>query len=42
MHLQTQDEAVHNMGSRVETKAEPVSKLHARELWLSTRKKEPT
>jgi hypothetical protein len=37
MYLQTQDEAVHNMESRVRMKAEPAPKLSARELPLSTR-----
>jgi hypothetical protein len=38
-YLQTQDEAIHNMGSRVGMKAEPAPKLRARELRLSSRKR---
>jgi hypothetical protein len=38
-NIQARDEAVHNMESRVGTKAEPVPKLRARELRLSSRKR---
>ena len=38
-NLRTRDEAVHNMESRVRTKVEPVLKLRARELRLSSRKR---
>jgi hypothetical protein len=38
-NLWTQDEAVHNMESRVGTKVEPAPKLRARELRLSSRKR---
>jgi hypothetical protein len=37
--LRTQDEAVHNVESRVGTKVEPVTKLRERDLWLSRRKR---
>jgi hypothetical protein len=38
-NLQTRDEAIHNMESRVGTKVEPAPKLRARELRLSSRKR---
>jgi hypothetical protein len=38
-NLRTQDEAVHNMESRVVTKVEPAPKVRARELRLSSRKR---
>jgi hypothetical protein len=38
-NLQTRDEAVHNMEIRVGAKVEPASKLRARELRLSSRKR---
>ena len=38
-NLQTRNEAVHNMKSMVGTKVEPVPKLRARKLWLSSRKR---
>jgi hypothetical protein len=38
-NLRTHDEAVHDIESRVGTKAEPASKLCARELRLSSRKR---
>jgi hypothetical protein len=38
-NLWTRDEVVHNMESRVGTKVELASKLRARELWLSSRKR---
>jgi hypothetical protein len=38
-NLQTRDEAVHNMEIRVGTKVEPVPMLRARELRLSSRKR---
>jgi hypothetical protein len=38
-NLRAWDEAVHNMESRVETKVEPAPKLRARELRLSSRKR---
>jgi hypothetical protein len=41
-NLQTQDEVVHNVESRVGTKVEPVTKLRERDLRLSRRKNEPT
>jgi hypothetical protein len=38
-NLQTQNEAAYNMKSRVGTKVEPAPKLRARELRLSSRKR---
>jgi hypothetical protein len=38
-NLQTRDEAIHNMESRVGTKVEPAPKLRVRELRLSSRKR---
>jgi hypothetical protein len=38
-NLRAWDEAVHNMESRVGTKVEPASKLRARELRLSSKKR---
>ena len=38
-NLQTRDEVVHNMESRVGTKVEPAPKLRARELRLNSRKR---
>jgi hypothetical protein len=38
-NLQTWDEAVHNMESRVRTKVEPAPKLCARKLRLNSRKR---
>jgi hypothetical protein len=38
-NLWTRDEVVHNMESRIRTKVEPASKLHARKLRLSSRKR---
>jgi hypothetical protein len=38
-NLQTQDEAIHNMKSRVGTKVEPAPKQSARELRLNSRKR---
>jgi hypothetical protein len=38
-NLQTRNKAIHNMKSIVETKVEPVPKLHARKLRLSGRKR---
>jgi hypothetical protein len=38
-NLWTRDEAVQNVKSRVRTKVEPVPKLRARELRLSSRKR---
>jgi hypothetical protein len=38
-NLQAWNEAVHNMERRVGTKVEPAPKLHARELRLSSRKR---
>jgi hypothetical protein len=37
--LRTRDEAVHNIESRVGTKVDPASKLHARKLRLRNRKR---
>jgi hypothetical protein len=38
-NLQTRDEVVHNMESRVRTKVEPALKLCARKLRLNSRKR---
>jgi hypothetical protein len=38
-NLQTRDEAIHNMESRVGMKVEPAPKLRARELQLSSKKR---
>jgi hypothetical protein len=38
-NLQTRDEAIHNMESRVGMKVEPAPKLRTRELQLSSKKR---
>jgi hypothetical protein len=38
-NLQTWDEVVHNMESRVRTKVEPMPKLYTRKLRLNSRKR---
>jgi hypothetical protein len=41
-YLRTRVKTVHNMESMVETKVDAAPKLRARELRLSSKKKEPT